>query len=106
MSVLKPRPAHLLVIPQPDPKPSSGIILDVKTVRSINPNIKALVKEKGGPTPNYPMTEFVRNGQELVLIPRGAGTEVERDGVKMLIVHVSEVIGFWPTKENKECDYE
>ena len=102
---IKPLPAHLLVSPLPDPKPAGGIILDVKTVRSINPYCKALVRDKGSPTRNYPMTEFIRDGQEIVLMPRSAGTAITIDGIPNRIVHVSEIIGLWSTRENLEVDY-
>lgn len=95
-------PAYLLVLPLTEAETKTGLILDVKTVRSINPNTKAIVKGVGSPTKNYPMNEFTRDGNEMVLIPRGAGTEVERDGDKLRLVHVSEVICMWPGREKGE----
>lgn len=95
----KPKPAHLLVRILPDPKPASGIILDVKTVRSLNPHIEGIVVETGSPTPNWPMNEFVRGGQERVLIPRGAGVHFDWENNPHRFVHVSEVIGTVNTKE-------
>lgn len=97
-------PATLLVLPIPDEKLPGGIILAGKTTQSINPYCKALVVDKGSATSNYPMTEFVRYGKEIILMPRSAGTVIVADGVAHKVVHVSEVIGYWCTKENLEED--
>lgn len=95
----KPKPAYLLVRVLPDPKPASGIILDVKTVRSLNPHIECIVVETGSPTQNWPMTEFVRGGQERVIMPRSAGVKLDWEGNEHRFIHVSEVIGTVNTKE-------
>lgn len=102
----KPMPAHLLVRILPDPKLKSGIILDTKTVKSIDPFCKAIVVERGSPTPQYPMTEFMRGGQEVIQIPRNTGTKLDIDGIEHRFVHVSEVIGVFTTKTNLDADYD
>ena len=103
-----PRPAagHLLVNPCKDEETTKGgIILDVKTVKTLSPYIRAVVVKRGAGTRNYPMSEFRHNetnGKEIVLIPRSAGTVLEIDGTKYRIIHSSEVIGYWDNGETQE----
>lgn len=98
-----PLAAHVKILPIPDEseKKHGGIILANKTVRALEPYIRGAVVEKGNPTPNYPMHELSSNAKPIVKYPRGKGTEVEEDGVKYTILHVSEILWVENTSENK-----
>jgi co-chaperonin GroES (HSP10) len=99
-----PAAGHLLVLPCVEEETKSGIILDVKTVKALNPYIRSVVVERGASTPKRPMLEFrhnISNGKEVVLMPRNAGTVYEYDGIKYRIVNVDDIIGFWTNLENQ-----
>jgi len=103
---IRPSAGNLLVLPVPDhEKSKGGIILDVKTTKSINPNIWGIVQSVGAGTPKRTMSMFRRNksqGMQSVLIPRGAGTTIEQDGVKYKIISVDDVIGYVDNTEPNE----
>jgi co-chaperonin GroES (HSP10) len=96
---IQPAPGYLLVLPIKDEEKRGGIILDIKTVKSLSPYCRGCVQAKGSPTKNYPMTEFFVNGKELVMYPRSSGTEIEKDGVKYRLIHVSDILWVWDTKD-------
>ena len=98
---IQPAPGHVLILPIPDEERKGSIILDVKTVRSLNPYVRGVVMCKGSPTKHYDLKEFKQNAKEIVMYPRSAGTEVDFDGVKYRIVHASEILLYWETLENR-----